>query len=170
MQNFQNMTLINSKQMSHDSLEVVLASDWLIIFPSMARTKQMPRMVEDRKGRQVRTRAEVHAESETPSAGGPPRAWGGGPSNLEWDGGEDSRGREVGGGGEVARVITNLTVGPDGCRGWPSMLGREELPRKKLWLTVGGKAPQKEFLQAGKVKKPQRYCPGMEALHEICWF
>ena len=32
-------------------------------------------------------------------------------------------------------------------------------------LTVGGKAPQKEFLQARKVKKPQRYWPGTVALH-----
>ena len=36
----------------------------------------------------------------------------------------------------------------------PSMMGREELARKKLWPTMGGKAPQKEFLKAGKVKKP----------------
>ena len=28
------------------------------------------------------------------------------------------RGREAGRGGEVTGVVTNLTVGPDGCRGW----------------------------------------------------
>ena len=37
----------------------------------------------------------------------------------------------------------------------PSMSGGEELARRKLQLTVGGKAPQKEFLRARKVKKPQ---------------
>ena len=36
----------------------------------------------------------------------------------------------------------------------PSKSGGEELAHKKLHPTMGGKAPQKEFLQAGKVKKP----------------
>ena len=35
---------------------------------------------------------------------------------------------------------------------------------------MGGKAPQKEFLQAGKLKKPRRYQPGIVALHEIQQF
>ena len=35
----------------------------------------------------------------------------------------------------------------------PSMLGREEPARKKLHPTVGGKAPRKEFLTAGELKK-----------------
>ena len=35
----------------------------------------------------------------------------------------------------------------------PSTLGKEEPVRRKLWLTMGCKAPQKEFLQAGKMKK-----------------
>ena len=52
----------------------------------------------------------------------------------------------------------------------PSMSGREELARKKLWLIVGGKVPQKESLKARKVKKPWRYQLGTVALHEIHWF
>ena len=36
----------------------------------------------------------------------------------------------------------------------PSALG-EELVRRKLHPTVGGKAPQKEFLKARKVKEDQ---------------
>ena len=32
---------------------------------------------------------------------------------------------------------------------------------------MGGKAPQKEFLQAGKIKKTRKYQPGTVALHEI---
>ena len=52
----------------------------------------------------------------------------------------------------------------------PSMLGQEEPVRRKLWPTVGGKAPQKEFLQAGKVKKTRKYQPGTVALWEIQWF
>ena len=35
---------------------------------------------------------------------------------------------------------------------------------------MGGKAPQKEFLKARKMKKPQRYWPGTVALHEIHQF
>ena len=35
---------------------------------------------------------------------------------------------------------------------------------------MGGKAPQKEFLQAGKVKKTRKYWPGKVALHEILQF
>ena len=52
----------------------------------------------------------------------------------------------------------------------PSKLGGEEPTYKKLQPTVGGKAPQKEFLHAGQVKKPRRYQPGIVALREIQWF
>ena len=49
----------------------------------------------------------------------------------------------------------------------PSKSGGDEPAHKKLQPTVGGKAPQKEFLQAGQVKKPRRYQPETVALHEI---
>ena len=52
----------------------------------------------------------------------------------------------------------------------PSTLGGEEPARKKLQLTVGGKAPWKEFLKSGKVKKPQRYWPGTGALCKMHQF
>ena len=52
----------------------------------------------------------------------------------------------------------------------PSTSGKEEPVRRKLQPTVGGKAPQKEFLQAGKVKKTRKYCPGTVALGEIWHF
>ena len=52
----------------------------------------------------------------------------------------------------------------------PSKSGGEELACKKLCPTVGGKAPQKEFLQDGKVKKTMKYHPGTVALHEIQQF
>ena len=48
----------------------------------------------------------------------------------------------------------------------PSASG-EEPARRKLRPTVGGKAPQKEFLKAGKVKKTRKYRPGTVALREI---
>ena len=51
-----------------------------------------------------------------------------------------------------------------------STLGGEEPDRRKLQLTVGNKAPQKEFLKARKVKNPQRFWLGMVAPNKICWF
>ena len=48
----------------------------------------------------------------------------------------------------------------------PSASG-EEPAQRKLQPTIGGKAPQKEFLKAGKVKKTRRYWPGTVALCEI---
>ena len=89
---------------------------WLSFFlnSSMARTKVTPRKGEKDTLRQMRTRAEVHAQLQKLPI----------PADLQlqhkrphwirrWVG--DSRGRVAGGGGEVARVITNLTIGPDGC-------------------------------------------------------
>ena len=35
---------------------------------------------------------------------------------------------------------------------------------------VGGKAPYKEFLRKGALKKSQRYWPGTVSLHKICWY
>ena len=37
-------------------------------------------------------------------------------------------------------------------------------------LTVGEKAPHKEFLKKGGLKKPQRYWPGTVALYKICQY
>ena len=51
----------------------------------------------------------------------------------------------------------------------PSTLG-EEPAKRKLCPTVGGKAPWKEFLKAGHVKKTRKYWPGTVALQEIWWF
>ena len=52
----------------------------------------------------------------------------------------------------------------------PSMSGKEETVRRKLQLTVGGKASQKEFIQVRKVKKTRKYWPGTVALQEIQQF
>ena len=51
----------------------------------------------------------------------------------------------------------------------PSALGEDPVQRK-LQPTVGGKAPWKEFLQAGEVKKTRKYWPGTVALWEIQQF
>ena len=52
----------------------------------------------------------------------------------------------------------------------PSMSSQEEPARRKLQLTLGDKAPQKAFLQAGKVKKTRKYWPGTVAFWEIQQF
>ena len=52
----------------------------------------------------------------------------------------------------------------------PSVSGKEEPVKRKLQPTVGGKAPQKEFLQAGKVKKTRKYWPSTVVLQEIWQF
>ena len=46
----------------------------------------------------------------------------------------------------------------------------EKPVQKKLWLTMGGKAPRKEFLKTGLLKRPWKYWPGIVALCEICQF
>ena len=46
----------------------------------------------------------------------------------------------------------------------------EEPGQRKLWPIVGGKAPWKEFLKAGILKRPQKYWLGIVALHEIHQF
>ena len=51
----------------------------------------------------------------------------------------------------------------------PSVSG-EEPAKRKLHPTMGGKAPWKEFLKAGKVKKTRKYQPGTVALREIQQF
>ena len=51
----------------------------------------------------------------------------------------------------------------------PSALG-EEPAKRKLHPSVGGKAPWKEFLKAGKVKKTRKYQPSTVALQEIWQF
>ena len=75
--------------------------------------------------------------------------------------------------GEVGRLPQSLPtrqLAQMAVEARPSMSGGEELARKKLWPTMGGKAPQKKFLKASKVKKTQKFWPGTAALHEICWF
>ena len=51
----------------------------------------------------------------------------------------------------------------------PSASG-EEPAKRKLHPTMGGKAPQKEFLKAGHVKKTRKYWSGTVALWDIQWF
>ena len=85
---------------------------------------------------------------------------------LEGDGKVGWGGWTAGGGGAITIVITNPTVGPDSCEGQAICLGVGAAWRK-LHPTIGGKAPWKELLKAGKVKKTRKYRPSTVAPCEI---
>ena len=164
--------LTNSKQMSHDSCEASLVSDWLVSFNfSMARTKKMPQMGEGRKALQVKTWAEVQAapvkppvpaEPPVPDVEATPT-----PGEIERRRMESEKLEEAERSLESSptQQLAQMAVETG-----PSTSGGEEPAKRKLQLTMGGKAPQKEFLKARKVKKSQRYWLGTVALHKICWF
>ena len=112
--------LINSIQMSCDSCEAALDSDWLFFFSSKVRTKIMLRKEEKGKPKKVKMRAEVHAQPQEPSAPMDPPV-----SNVEAPPplSEMERVAEVEMLGEVTGVIADLTVGSDGCRGQAIYIG-----------------------------------------------
>ena len=59
--------------------------------------------------------------------------------------------------GEVGRspeLLPTQQLAQMAAEARPSTSGGEEPAQRKLRLTVGGKAPWKEFLKASKVKKP----------------
>ena len=69
--------------------------------------------------------------------------------------------------GRSSSLLSTQQLAQMAAEAGPSALGDEPV-RRKLWPTMGGKAPQKEFLQAGKVKKTRKYWPGTVAIWEIC--
>ena len=158
----------SSKQIPHDFCKAALGSDWLVFHSRMARTTITPWKEEKGKARKVKTRAEVHAMPvEPPVLVEPPVPTEEVPPSLV----EVERRRvEVSRLEEVGRLLELSPTQRLAAEARPLMSGGEEPARKELCLTVGGKAPQKEFLVARKVKKLQRYQPGRVALHEICQF
>ena len=135
---------------------------------SMARAKVMPQMGEDKRGQKVKTQAQVNAEAQEPwwthqcqETRNP---------TSEWAGDKSRGSRQVGRGGEVASHHQ-----PDS---WPRWLQRQShlclvgrsQPGGSFYLLWGGKAPWKEFLKVGKVKKPHRCQSGTVALHKIWQF
>ena len=65
--------------------------------------------------------------------------------------------------GELPSLLPTQELAQMAVEAGPSALG-EEPAKRKLHPTVGGKAPQKEFLKAAKVKKTRKYWPGTVAL------
>ena len=107
-------------------------------------------------------RAEIQAATQVHTTVGPPT-----PGKVERRREEVRRLEKVGRSPEssptrqLAQMATD--VGPSSSTG-------EDPVQKKLWTTVGGKAPRKEFLKAGLLKRFWKYWPGIVALSEICQF
>ena len=90
------------------------------------------------------------------------------PSNPRWSGQEQvkklewmGRSPEFSPMRQLAEMVTKTG---------PLMSVGKEPVWKQLWLMAGGKDPRKEFLRAGLLKRPWRYCPGIVALYKICHF
>ena len=64
-----------------------------------------------------------------------------------------SGGEEAGTGGEVARVISYLTVGPDGCRGWAIYIRRGGARQKETLADSGRQGSQEGVLEGQKIKE-----------------
>ena len=164
-------TVTSSKQIPHDFCEATPASDWLVFHSSMVQTKIMPRKGEEGKTRRVRTWEEIHiAHVEPPAPAEPPVS---DKEGLPTSGEMERRKVEAGKLEEVGRLLESSAtqqLAQVTTKAGASMSGGEELARKKLQPTVGGKALWKEFLKARKVKTPQRYWPGTVDLFKICWF
>ena len=131
----------------------------------------MPRKGDERETQKVKTQAKVHAapvespapaEPPVPDVEAPPT-----PGEMERRRVDVEKLEEMGRSPESSPTQQLVQMAAEAG---PSTSGREELVRRKPQLTMGGKAPQKEFLQAGKVKKPQRYQLGIMALCEISRF
>ena len=99
-----------------------------------------------------------------------PSAWDESPSHPAGDWEEYSSGGDLEEVGRLLELLSTWLLAQMAVEDGPSTSGGEEPAQRKLRPTIGGKALQKEFLKASKVEKPQRYWPGMMALHAICWF
>ena len=122
----------------------------------MARTKVTPHKGEKDDRRQVRMRAEMYAQSQPqrpPTLVDPPAPAQETPpdqdkirrkvAEVEWF--EEA--------GRLPQLSISQQLAQMATEAGPSMLGGKEPARKKFYPTVGEKAPRKEFLKAGVIKK-----------------
>ena len=120
----------------------------------MARMKVTLMKGDDRKAQKIRMRVEVHAvpaEPPAPVEEAPPT-----PGKMERRKVEAKKLEDI---RRLLELSPTQQLAQMTAEARASTSGREEPARKKLQLTVRGKASQK-FLKARKVKKPQRYWPG----------
>ena len=117
----------------------------------MARTKKMPQMGEGKRVLQVRMRTEVQEEAQEPPVLVDPPA-----PEVEQAPTQEELAQQVGEAERLGEVGRSPESSPTqqlaqmAAEAGPSMSGGEEPARRKLQPTVGGEAPQKEFLKAGK--------------------
>ena len=141
------------------SRDYYYSSRYFCLFYRMARTKLMPK--KDRKGGErwvlwsKEQRKELAERGWRPPPSAPPIL---SQEALTHKGGgeEDGRGREVGGGGKMARgcgqvtiVIANPTVGPDGCRG------------QAIWFRKGSASQEEAPTYCGRQSPPRRNSSGL---------
>ena len=148
-----------------------LLLDWFSLSnSSMVRMKVTPRKGGEEQGQRVWTRAHVQVQLAPPALVDPP------PTVLETLPSQEEITKKIeeeewlGQVGRSPESSPTQQLAQMAAEAGPSMLGGEEPAYKKLWPTVGGKAPQNGFLQATSPKKPQKYQPGTVALCEICQF
>ena len=118
----------------------------------MARTKVTPRKGEKGKTKILWMRAVVHAQDQakgTSSPVHPPSPALQTPLVAKEIMRRIVKVEQLEGVGRLPQSSVTQQLAHMAVKAGPSMLGGEELARKKIQLTVGGKAPQKEFLKAG---------------------
>ena len=125
---------------------------------------------EGKKALWVRTKVVLHSEQEPPAPVDPPVAEVETPPTQNELEKRIEEAEKLGEVGRSLELLPTQQLAKMAVEAGPSMLGGEELVRRKLQQTVGGKAPWKEFLQARKVKKSQRYQLGTVALCKIQQF
>ena len=130
----------------------------------MARTKVTPKKGKEEHVQKVKTRIQVHTELAPPALVGPPVPVQETPPSQEELNKRIEEEEWLEQVGRLPESLPTWQLTQMAAEAGPYMLGGEEPDHKKLQLTVGGKAPQKEFLQAEPLKKPQTYWPGMVAL------
>ena len=81
----------------------------------------------------------------------------------------NSRGRVARGGGEVTRVIANLTV-PDGHRSQAIYVGRGAASSQEALTYCGRQGPPEGILVGWASKEALKVPTGDMVLCEICWF
>ena len=73
-------------------------------------------------------------------------------------------------GGEVTGVVTNLTVGPDGCGDWAIHVGQGGASQKEALTYHGRQGALEGIPEDYKCEEAQKYQPGTVALCKICQF
>ena len=170
------MIIKNSRWLSHDSYGTVLTSDWLTHFlssklPALQGWKSHPERGRerelDRQGPGQRPKAILRGPLDQWTPPGPALETPPELDEMRRRVAEEEWLEEV---GRSPQSLPTQQLAQMATEAGPSTSDGEEPARKKLHPTEGDKTPRKEFLTAGKLRKPWRYWPVIMALHKIFWF